>query len=48
MKRRVARGANFVAAAAISAAVLYVAFVGAGGLPALGPAFNPSTEASCR
>jgi penicillin amidase len=39
------RIANFAAAAIVSAAVLYLAFMGAGPLPALGPAFNPSTGA---
>jgi len=34
-----------VAALLVSAAVLYASFMGAGPLPALGPAFNPSTGA---
>jgi len=36
---------NLTAAAIVSAAVLYVAFFPAAGLPALGPAFNPTTGA---
>ncbi|MGH7761772.1 MAG: penicillin acylase family protein [Candidatus Dormibacteraceae bacterium] len=36
---------NVIAALVVSAAVLYVAFAGAGPLPALGPAFNPVTGA---
>lgn len=36
---------NVVAAAVVSAAVLYAAFFGAGPLPALGAAFNPVTGA---
>ncbi len=36
---------NVLAAAIASCAVLYVAFFGAGPLPALGPAFNPATGA---
>ena len=36
---------NAVAAAIVSAAVLYSSFFGAGPLPALGPAFNPVTGA---
>jgi penicillin G amidase len=43
LKKRFARTANFVAAVVVSAAVLYAAFMGAGGLPALGSTFNPST-----
>ena len=43
MKKRFPRTANFVAAVVVSAAVLYAAFMGAGGLPALGSTFNPST-----
>jgi penicillin amidase len=39
------RLANLGAAVVVSAAILYVAFFGAGPLPALGPAFNPSTGA---
>ena len=39
------RLANAVAAVAVSTAVLYAAFFGAGPLPALGPAFNPVTGA---
>ena len=39
------RIANFAAALIVSGAVLYVAFFGAGPLPALGPAFNPQTGA---
>jgi penicillin G amidase len=45
VNRRVARTANLLAALVVSGAVLYVAFFGAGPLPALGPAFNPSTGA---
>jgi penicillin amidase len=41
----VLRLANLGAAVIVSAAILYVAFFGAGPLPALGPAFNPSTGA---
>lgn len=37
--------ANLAAAALVSAAVLYLAFFGAGPLPPLGPAFNPVTGA---
>ncbi len=37
--------ANLAAAIVVSALVLYVAFFGAGPLPALGPAFNPTTGA---
>jgi penicillin G amidase len=36
---------NLLAALAVSAAVLYVAFFPTGPLPALGPAFNPTTGA---
>jgi len=36
---------NLGAAVVVSAALLYVAFFGAGPLPALGPAFNPETGA---
>jgi penicillin amidase len=36
---------NLLAAAIVSAAVLYAAFEGAGPLPALGPTFNPATGA---
>jgi penicillin amidase len=36
---------NLAAAVVVSAALLYVAFFGAGPLPALGPAFNPETGA---
>ncbi len=36
---------NAAAALVVSAAVLYAAFLGAGPLPALGPAFNPVTGA---
>jgi penicillin G amidase len=36
---------NLVAALAAAGALLYVSFVGGKGLPALGPAFNPSTGA---
>jgi penicillin G amidase len=43
--RRRARALNALAALLLSAAVLYVAFVGAGPLPALGPTFNPATGA---
>ena len=43
--KRFARTANLVAAAIVSAAVLYMAFVGGAGLPALGAAFNPATGA---
>ena len=39
------RIANLTAAVLVSAAVLYVAFAGAGPLPALGPTFNPATGA---
>src|SRR5690242_19290039 len=42
MKRRIA---NLAAAVLVSAAVLYLAFFGAGPLPPLGPAFNPVTGA---
>jgi penicillin amidase len=37
--------ANAVAAAVVSAAILYAAFFAVGPLPALGPAFNPTTGA---
>ena len=37
--------ANFAAALVVAVAILYVAFFGAGPLPALGPAFNPTTGA---
>jgi len=43
--RRRARTFNLLAALLVSAAVLYVSFVGAGPLPALGPTFNPATGA---
>ena len=36
---------NLAGAILVSAAVLYVSFLGAPGLPALGPAFNPSSGA---
>src|SRR5713101_3411125 len=36
---------NLGAAVVVSAALLYIAFFGAGPLPALGPAFNPETGA---
>jgi penicillin G amidase len=36
---------NLIAALIVSIALLYASFVGAGPLPALGPAFNPSTGA---
>ena len=36
---------NLAGAVLVSAAVLYVSFLGAPGLPALGPAFNPTTGA---
>jgi penicillin G amidase len=36
---------NLVAALLVAGTLLYVSFVGAKGLPALGPAFNPSTGA---
>ncbi len=39
------RIANFAAALIVSVALLYACFFGAGPLPALGPAFNPSTGA---
>ncbi len=39
------RSFNFFAALIAAAAVLYASFAGAGPLPALGPAFNPSTGA---
>ena len=42
---RAVRIANFAAALIVSVAILYVAFFGAGPLPALGPAFNPATGA---
>jgi penicillin G amidase len=42
---RRARAFNALAALLLSAAVLYVSFVGAGPLPALGPTFNPATGA---
>ena len=41
----VGRILNLAVALVVSAAVLYAAFFGAGPLPALGPAFNPSTGA---
>ncbi len=44
-RRRTRSTVNVIAALLASAAVLYVSFVGAGPLPALGPAFNPSTGA---
>ncbi len=37
--------ANLAAAIAVAALVLYASFFGAGPLPALGPAFNPTTGA---
>jgi len=43
--RRVGASLNLLAAVVVAAAVLYVAFLGAGPLPALGPAFNPTTGA---
>jgi penicillin G amidase len=45
LNKRAARVANLVAALVASGAVLYASFIGAGPLPALGPAFNPSTGA---
>ena len=42
---RVMRGLNFAGSLLVSAALLYAAFVGAGPLPALGSAFNPTTGA---
>ena len=39
------RSLNLLAALIVAGAVLYVAFLGAGPLPALGPAFNPATGA---
>jgi len=45
LPRRRARTFNLLAALLVSAAVLYVSFVGAGPLPALGPTFNPATGA---
>jgi penicillin amidase len=44
MKGRL-RAVNASAALVVSAALLYVTFFGAGPLPALGPAFNPTTGA---
>jgi len=44
MKGRL-RALNASAALVVSAALLYVTFFGAGPLPALGPAFNPTTGA---
>jgi penicillin G amidase len=43
--RRRLSGLNVLAAALLSAAVLYAAFFGAGPLPSLGPTFNPTTGA---
>jgi penicillin amidase len=44
--RRTLRTINLFAALLVSAALLYVSFVGAGSaLPALGPTFNPTTGA---
>src|SRR6266852_1263205 len=45
MRVRPRSALNLLAAAIVSAAVLYASFVGAGPLPALGPAFNPTTGA---
>src|SRR5260370_26454025 len=42
---RLGRAANLFASLIVSAAILFVAFIGAGPLPALGPAFNPATGA---
>jgi penicillin amidase len=44
-QQRPLRTVNAVLALLVSTAVLYVSFVGAGPLPALGPAFNPTTGA---
>ena len=44
-RRRVGGIVNLMAALIVSAAVLYASFLGAGPLPALGPAFNPVTGA---
>jgi penicillin G amidase len=43
--RRALSALNVLAALLLSGAVLYVSFFGAGPLPALGPAFNPTTGA---
>ncbi|TMD93239.1 MAG: penicillin acylase family protein, partial [Chloroflexi bacterium] len=43
--RRTRQFVNLAAALIVTAAVLYAAFFPAGSLPALGPAFNPSTGA---
>jgi penicillin G amidase len=45
LNKRVLRAMNLFAALLVSGAVLYVSFVGAGPLPALGPTFNPATGA---
>ena len=45
MNNPILRVINLVAAVAAAGAMLYVAFIGAAPLPALGPAFNPSTGA---
>src|SRR5713101_4951524 len=45
MRVRPRSALNLLAAAIVSAAVLYASFFGAGPLPALGPAFNPTTGA---
>jgi penicillin amidase len=44
-RRRTLKAANLGAAILVSAGLLYASFAGAGPLPALGPAFNPSTGA---
>src|SRR5258708_32185653 len=45
MRVRPRSALNLLAATLVSAAVLYASFFGAGPLPALGPAFNPTTGA---
>ena len=45
MRSGIRRWINLAAALVVTAAVLYVAFVPTGPLPALGPAFNPTTGA---
>src|SRR5713226_3210535 len=45
MRVRPRSALNLLAAGIVSAAILYASFFGAGPLPALGPAFNPTTGA---
>ena len=44
-RRRVWPFVNLLASLVVAGAIVYVSFVGAGPLPALGPAFNPTTGA---